>query len=143
MYLKMIEEECPICFFSMNEEDGILDMECCNKKIHIKCIVEWYSHHMNQKNCFICNQNNKFCQDLILRNDTDTLSEPGPSLNTTESNNILRGELQIITNQNSQDINLSRVLELPDCKKVYLYLCSFTGIGLIIIFTVITLYYTE
>ena len=75
------DNECPICFEHMVIDDPILILECCNKKTHIKCIMEWYSKHRNNK-CFICNQTNKFCNSNY------------PNIQTQNSND----EYSIVTN---------------------------------------------
>ena len=66
MYFKMIEEEeCPICLAKMDEEEGILIMDCCSKKVHLACIVTWYTEQRTQQTCFLCNQPNKFSQSIL------------------------------------------------------------------------------
>ena len=71
MYFKMNEEEeCPICLVIMNEEEGILIMDCCGKKVHLACIVTWYTEQSTHQTCFLCNQTNKFCQSILAPNYT-------------------------------------------------------------------------
>jgi hypothetical protein len=57
--------ECPICFDNIEKIDPHLILDCCSKTIHIKCMVDWYTKHPNNKSCFICNQSNSFCKDFI------------------------------------------------------------------------------
>ncbi len=68
--------ECIICFENINSDDALLILECCKQKVHIQCIIDWYLSNPNNKTCFICNQTNKFCEDLTY----DT------SENTTDNN---------------------------------------------------------
>ena len=60
-----INTECPICFDVMSDNDPILILDCCFKKVHLSCIIEWYSKRPDNKICFMCNQANNFCKDLI------------------------------------------------------------------------------
>ena len=62
---RSIINECPICFENIEENDPHLILDCCSKTIHIKCMVDWYTKHPNNKSCFICNQSNSFCKDFI------------------------------------------------------------------------------
>ena len=79
--------ECPICFEIIEDNDGILIMECCNKKIHLKCLVNWYSNHPNNLVCIMCNQNNIFCNNLMYNETIIQISESNNSpvrLNNTQ-----------------------------------------------------------
>ena len=56
--------ECYICLDNINDNDqDIYILECCKHLVHLKCLHEWCSTNYN-KNCFICNQYNKLCDDL-------------------------------------------------------------------------------
>ena len=57
--------ECPICFENIEDNDGILIMECCYNKIHLRCLVNWYTNNPNNLVCIMCNQNNSFCDNLV------------------------------------------------------------------------------
>ena len=68
--------ECPICFENINADDALLILDCCHKKVHIECILEWYSKYPNNKTCFMCNQTNNFCKDLVYEGENyETVSE--------------------------------------------------------------------
>ena len=62
--------ECPICLEPIIESDAMIILECCKKTVHINCLCDWYSSHQDNKNCFMCNQANNFCRDLVYREDT-------------------------------------------------------------------------
>ena len=64
-YTMDIVGECPICFDYIEDNDGILIMDCCEKKIHIRCLVEWYTNNPNKMVCIMCNQNNSFSNTFI------------------------------------------------------------------------------
>jgi hypothetical protein len=61
-----INLECCICF------DPILPdisantyiLKCCKNTVHLECLQKWYTNKTNV-NCFICNQYESFCSDLI------------------------------------------------------------------------------
>ena len=60
-----IDNECPICLEEIEIDSGLIIMECCNKKLHLTCLINWYISNPTKQNCFICNQSNKFCNDLV------------------------------------------------------------------------------
>ena len=56
-----MDEECPICLANMHEEDGLLLLECCNKYVHLGCIMDWCKCRKTPAiNCILCNQYNNF-----------------------------------------------------------------------------------
>ena len=57
-----IEQECPICFNILQENNAYLLLTCCNKNVHIKCLDEWYNNNGKENMlCFLCT---KECRDL-------------------------------------------------------------------------------
>lgn len=80
--------ECPICFGDIEQSDAVLIVDCCRKKIHLACLIEWYSKYPNNKTCFLCNQSNSFCKDFVY---SDNSSQ---SNNTDTSNNSFIIEVQ-------------------------------------------------
>ena len=75
MYHIMIDEtidkECPICFDDIDQNSGFIIMDCCNKKIHIKCLIDWYINNPEKNLCFICNQRNNFCSEFVNNNNNN------------------------------------------------------------------------
>ena len=57
--------ECPICLETMENNQGVLIPECCNTKVHLHCLTNWYTANPNNKFCFMCNQSNSFCKDFV------------------------------------------------------------------------------
>ena len=59
--------ECYICLdpISNNINANTYVLECCNNSVHLNCLQQWYSTNKTNPNCFICNQPNTFCKDLI------------------------------------------------------------------------------
>lgn len=59
--------ECYICLdpISNNINANTYVLECCNNSVHLDCLQQWYSTNKTNPNCFICNQHNTFCKDLI------------------------------------------------------------------------------
>ena len=45
--------------------DNFLILECCNNKVHLQCLVNWYSSNLEKRFCFYCNQSNTFCKNLV------------------------------------------------------------------------------
>ncbi len=94
--------ECPICFENINSTDALLILDCCQKKVHLQCIVSWYTKYPDNKFCFMCNQTNNFCKDLVCNSDrSETISE-----NTNTDNSII---VQIDTDQE---------IARKDCKRI-------------------------
>ena len=57
--------ECYICLDNINlNENDFLELNCCKNNVHLKCLIEWYIKN-NTSNCFICNQTNDFCKELV------------------------------------------------------------------------------
>ena len=79
-------QECPICLETININSLFILLNCCKKKVHIKCCIEWYRQNPNNKNCFMCNQSNNLYKELINKdnNDSDTIIE----INTNQNTNI-------------------------------------------------------
>ena len=73
--------ECPICLTDIEETNAILILDCCKKKVHLACIVEWYSTHPENNLCFMCNQSNPFCEDFVYSNETSESSSQDYSNN--------------------------------------------------------------
>lgn len=110
-------EECPICFDNINDSDPILILDCCLKKVHLSCIMEWYSNRPENKTCFMCNQSNLFCRDLIIDEEiTDTSSE------TTHVDNSTIIQLD---NTNTRDNTT--------CYHIAFYLLSFVCLGFLLL----------
>ena len=64
--------ECLICLEIIISTEPLLILDCCSKTVHLACIIDWYSKHPTNKTCFICNQSNTFCRDLVYTEDEET-----------------------------------------------------------------------
>lgn len=73
--------ECPICLSEIDQNSPILIVDCCNKKVHLACIIEWYSKYPDNKTCFMCNQSNTFCKDFVYSTENLTENSNDQSLN--------------------------------------------------------------
>ena len=62
-----IEEECPICFNSIEDNDAYLLLSCCNKRVHITCLDRWYNNGNKNKLCFLCTKNCKDIENIIVK----------------------------------------------------------------------------
>lgn len=87
--------ECYICLENINSNDqDIYKLECCKNVVHLKCLHDWCSRNYN-KNCFICNQYNKLCDDL-----SKPLSPRILSNNNDNANIIIIQQNEITTTNN-------------------------------------------
>ena len=58
--------DCPICFDLLSDSE-IIKMDCCGKKIHLKCINEWYTknHEMQTRSlCIMCRVESELMNDI-------------------------------------------------------------------------------
>ena len=63
-----IEQECPICFNFIEENDPYLLLSCCNKKVHISCLDNWYNNNgKKNKLCFLCTKESNDLESIIVR----------------------------------------------------------------------------
>ena len=65
-----IELECPICFNFIEDNDPYLLLSCCNKKVHISCLDNWYNNNNNGKKnklCFLCTKESNDLECIIVR----------------------------------------------------------------------------
>ena len=47
------DSSCVICFCDYNDEDKVSQLECCNKILHTKCILNWFTEYNHT--CPLCN----------------------------------------------------------------------------------------
>lgn len=90
--------ECYICLdpISNNINANTYILECCNNLVHLNCLQQWYNTNKTNPNCFICNQYNSFCNDLITPiTDTSYIIVP--------INNVETIELPVTRQQNTQE----------------------------------------
>ena len=59
------DNECPICLNNIDEDDSFIIMTCCNNKIHIQCLINWYSGNSKSNACIMCNQNTNIHKSLL------------------------------------------------------------------------------
>lgn len=60
-------EECPICLNNINELDGYLLLTCCDNKVHIRCLDNWYNNNGKKKKiCFLCQKESKDLESIIV-----------------------------------------------------------------------------
>ena len=129
--------ECPICFDTIVLDDPILILDCCSKIVHLSCILEWYSNRPNNKLCFMCNQSNNFCKDLIYNEyisepDSDHNIESEHNNNEAEHNNELVQNTELIVSYNS-DPNIHRAIintRITTSNHKYYIFCIISCIGI-------------
>lgn len=88
--------ECYICLDTISNDinSNTYILECCKNQVHLDCLQKWYSNNKSNPNCFICNQYNQFCNDLIepvtdnsytLININNDLIEPDNDINNVNT----------------------------------------------------------
>lgn len=110
--------ECVICLENILDDDPMLILDCCRKKVHLKCIIDWYSKYPNNKTCFICSQSNNFCKDLVYSD-------------ISNSNTDIPTTIRI----NTQNIESSSIFDRANC----IILCPFV---FILLFIFLSIYYS-
>jgi len=105
--------ECPICLNDINNNEGIIILECCNNPVHLKCIIKWYEKNNRNKVCFICQQVNNFSKDINLNQSEIVIRDNLIENNHSEENIEVTNNL--IENNDSQENNDSE--ENKDCIK--------------------------
>ena len=144
--------ECPICFENINSDDPILILDCCRKKIHLPCILKWYATHPNNKVCFMCNQGNNFCKDLVYYEEVSdeettehvypiniTINNLSPNRNRTRRQDIIiptrrdntANNIET-TRQRDEEYQLTVRQNMNMCHK-YLFACMVILIGFMFI----------
>jgi hypothetical protein len=65
------ESDCPICLDPIltnefNEIEECIILECCNKQVHLSCLIDWSKSEKNtNKNaCVLCRQETDFLRDF-------------------------------------------------------------------------------
>ena len=127
-----IKNECPICLEDITVKDPILILDCCSKTVHLSCILEWYSNHPNNKLCFMCNQSNNFCKDLIYEYISETNSNDIESEQNNEVNNNSLQNTELTISYNS-DPNIHRTIINTSKYKCYIF-CIISCISIFSIF---------
>jgi len=83
--------DCPICLDLLTDSE-IIRMDCCGKKIHLKCINEWYTKNRDMQMrslCIMCRVESELMNDIYntLQMELDTNSEEDSSHTSTDDNN--------------------------------------------------------
>ena len=85
----IIDFDCPICFEKLQEKDSI-QLICCNKNIHLKCIQNWFLNNPDLKEtqkglCLMCRVESETMKDIYKdtcpsQNDLELGLERGESI---------------------------------------------------------------
>ena len=94
--------ECSICLDTISNDinSNTYILECCKNQVHLDCLQKWYSNNKSNPNCFICNQYNQFCNDLIepVIDNSYTLININ-NVNTLQISNIIHPRRQDTVNK--------------------------------------------
>ena len=92
------ETDCPICLDPIltnefNEIEECIILECCNKQVHLSCLIDWSKSEKNtNKNaCVLCRQETNFLRDFhnnIQLQDTIIDIPLEPSITITRDTNF-------------------------------------------------------
>jgi len=115
--------ECYICLdpISNNINANTYNLECCKNSVHLDCLQKWYNRNRSNPNCFICNQYNKFCSDLVT-----PIADNSYVLVPLDNINIIQ-----IPNSSHQ-ITGERVIDIVNIVKVVSIICGILIIGMIV-----------
>tara|TARA_B100001057_G_C22495251_1_gene811820 strand:+ start:78 stop:539 length:462 start_codon:yes stop_codon:yes gene_type:complete len=139
-----LDNECPICLNNINDFDPFIIMPCCNNKIHIQCLIEWYSSNSKSNTCFMCNQNTNIHKSLLTSNDlslNNDLETNDVETNDIERNDVERNNFQrntdnlsitFVNNNRNNRNNTRYCIKLGDC--ILFYPLIAIAVILIIIF---------
>ena len=123
--------ECPICLENISQAAPLLILDCCSKTVHLECIIDWYSKHPKNKNCFMCNQPNTFCRDLVYTEDDEQ---------HTNSARIIDIQNTDIQNTDIQNTDIQNIRNMDMDVMRYRCVIMFSIIG--IFFVVMSLIFT-
>jgi hypothetical protein len=120
--------ECVICLENIVDDDPMLILECCRKKVHLKCVIDWYTKYPNNKTCFICNQNNNFCKDFVYSNSNSISNSNSNSISNSNSNShiIVPNVIRIDTPNQSTILDKTNGIVL--CPFIFILLFIFGSI---------------
>ena len=121
--------ECPICFDTIYNDEAKLLLDCCRKITHLKCIMTWYSTHPKNKLCFMCNQTNNFCKDLVysvseeyqtnINHNSDAIVIPVGNVNASSIIVPSRRDWQINIRGSPNRGNRTRNIRHPEATAIY------------------------
>ena len=126
--------ECPICLINIVDDNPYYIMTCCKNKLHLHCLINWYSKHSKQKTCFMCNQTNNFFIDFLATDNQSSNNINDTSniiIESSESNNATSMEYLSAPMLNRTNLSNNRI-----CNCVgFIVSIILGGIALIIIFS--------
>ena len=97
--------ECPICFNNIVDNDSFYIMICCKNKVHLQCLIEWYSTNPKSSTCFMCTQPNNFYTNFFDNHNTNDSSN-----NINELSNAI---IELTEPNNYTNINTYNNLSTP------------------------------
>ena len=114
-----IEEECPICLMNIPETDSYLLLSCCNKKVHLNCLDQWYNNFgKKSKKCILCTKTSKEIENILAHSPIIQ-----SSINYNNNSNINRRRANISNRENTN--NFSNLLCIK-CLFIVILLFPFT-----------------
>ena len=131
------ETECPICFSIIGDTESYYILECCNKIVHLQCLIEWYSTYSKYSICFMCNQPNNLHNNLhknLLSINNQILDNSENISNNSDIenhlNNYSRDNLSIlILNNNNNNKYLEYCYTIVIILIIVIVICSTSNIS--------------
>lgn len=98
--------ECYICLDPISNDinSNTYILECCKNQVHLDCLQKWYRNNKSNPNCFICNQYNQFCNDLIEPVIDNSYTLININTNTIQISNIVHPRRQDTINNRLKNI---------------------------------------
>jgi hypothetical protein len=115
--------ECYICLDPISNDinANTYILECCKNSVHLDCLQKWYNSNHTNPNCFICNQHNNFCADLVTPiTDNSCILVPINAINIVQIQN------------SSHQTTRERVVDIVNIVKVVSIVCGIMSIVIII-----------
>lgn len=99
-----IEEECPICLSNILDTDAFLLLSCCNKKVHLHCLDQWYNNFSKKsKRCILCTKQSPDIENILAHS---PIIESQRNSNNSNNNHRNRRETTLNNNNTNTWSNL-------------------------------------
>ena len=135
--------ECPICFHTINDDEGILILNCCKNKIHLLCLIKWYSNTTDKHLCFLCKQTNTvyndFIDDNLIDNNNDINNDINNDNNSNNNDNISSDQNSTLSIYRYRYPHQIVQLDNPIVVFMYCFLIIFISVCGIIILIIVNL----
>ena len=107
--------ECPICIEIISEESqDYINLECCNKLVHISCLKDWCAsnrnRNINKRICILCRKESEILCDFL--NNLNQNSERSLESEISENGRERRDNM---TESEIREVEFPRPLLISKC----------------------------